>query len=555
MLWARLRIWTGLVLALFVILHLSNHAAGLLSVELMEALRRLNALIWQNPVGTVALYGALSTHLFVALRTLYKRRTLRLAPWEMAQLLLGLAVPLMLIGHITGTRLNQVVAGFDVSYPYTLAVLWSGDWLRIKQSLLLAAVWFHLCVGLHYWWRNMQGYRRMLPWLYALAVVIPALSWVGFARSSLDVQAAFAADPAYRVEVFRGWREASPDARAILTTIYDWAPWGYLAIVGLVLAARGWRRRGENRGPTVRIEHPDRPVSARVGQTVLEALRAAQVPHASTCGGRARCTTCRIRVSTGAAELPAPESLEASALARIRAPEGVRLACQTRPVSNLSIAPLVAAGQRTERDTPGGVFGREREVAAMFVDLRGSTALNEARLPYDVVFILNQFFAEMSAALSATQGHYAQFAGDGLMALYGLESSLPRACEQALKGAVEMEERLARLNERLSAELPAPLRIGIGIHCGEAIVGTMGPPSSPNLSAIGDNINIAARLEGMTKEFGCVLVASEATLFNAGIGQPQWPRHEAPVRGREQPVPVYAIERAKWVQSLVLAGD
>ena len=241
---------------------------------------------------------------------------------------------------------------------------------------------------------------------------------------------------------------------------------------------------------------------------------------------------------------PPPQALEAAALERVGAPSSVRLACQARPTADLSIAPLVSASGNREHYQPGGVQGREQEVAAMFVDLRASTRLNEARLPYDVVFILNQFFAEMSSALQETDGHYAQFAGDGLMALYGLKSDLPTACRQALAGAVAMERRLQRLNERLADELAEPLRIGIGIHCGEAIVGTMGPPSSPNLSAIGDNINIAARLEGMTKDFQCTLVASEATLVNAGIPVQGWPRHEAPVRGREEPVTVYAISTA-----------
>lgn len=548
MLWARLRTVTGLVLALFVVLHLLNHSAGLISVETMEGLRRLNALLWQNPLGTAALYGALSMHLCVALRSLYKRRTLRLARWESAQLLLGLAVPLLLVGHVIGTRLNQSLHGFDVTYPYVLTAIWSSDWLRVKQVLLVVAVWLHLCVGVHYWWRNKRWYPLARPWLYAGAVLVPALSVLGFVRGSLDVQAALAADALLRAETFSGWRAAPADSKRLLIAVNQWAPWGFAGLVLVVLAGRALRRRREARGPTVRIEHPERPVSARAGQTVLEALRAAGIAHASTCGGRARCTTCRIRVGAGGRQLPLPDPLEAAALARIGAPAGVRLACQTRPVATLAISPLVAARGRPERYTPGGVFGREREVVAMFVDLRGSTGLNEARLPYDVVFILNQFFAEMSEALKATEGHYAQFAGDGLMALYGLRSDLPTACREALRGAMEMESRLERLNERLAQELPAPLRIGIGVHCGEAIVGTMGPPSSPNLSAIGDNINIAARLEGMTKGFGCMLVVSAATLRHAGVQDIPWPSHDSPVRGRSEPVAVHAIERASMVQ-------
>src|SRR5690606_28568736 len=123
----------------------------------------------------------------------------------------------------------------------------------------------------------------------------------------------------------------------------------------------------------------------------------------------------------------------------------------------------------------GGVNGREQKVVILFIDLRGSTRLGERRLPYDVLFILNQFFAEMAGALNATGGHYAQFNGDGLMALYGLAGDTRAGARQALAGGADMLRRLAVLNDVLRGELDEPLRIGVGIHCGDAIVGTMGP--------------------------------------------------------------------------------
>ena len=114
----------------------------------------------------------------------------------------------------------------------------------------------------------------------------------------------------------------------------------------------------------------------------------------------------------------------------------------------------------------------------MFVDIRGSTALGEAKLAYDLLYILNQFFREMTKALNATNGHYSQFTGDGLMALYGLNARDPAAgAADALRGAREMLARVDQLNSRLQADLPLPMRIGIGIHFSEAIVGTMGPLS------------------------------------------------------------------------------
>jgi adenylate cyclase len=170
------------------------------------------------------------------------------------------------------------------------------------------------------------------------------------------------------------------------------------------------------------------------------------------------------------------------------------------------------------------------------------------------VFILNQFFAEMSEALHETGGHYAQFSGDGLMALYGLESDVARGCRDAMHGAAAMVRRLALLNQRLAEELPEPLQIGIGIHCGEAIVGTMGPPSSPNLSAIGDNINIAARLEALCKTYQVTLVVSEETAQHAGVDLSAFDKHAAPVRGREEAVVVYAVPDPLTIRELNTGG-
>jgi len=276
---------------------------------------------------------------------------------------------------------------------------------------------------------------------------------------------------------------------------------------------------------------------------VLEILRDHGIPHASVCGGRARCTTCRIQVGRGGEQLPPPESLESKALERIKATPGTRLACQVRPTTDLAITPLLAAEAHAEDGfVPGGLEGTERLITCMFIDLRGSTSLGEAKLPYDVLFILNRFFSEMNQAIEATGGHYSQFTGDGLMALYGLHSADPATGPRdAVRGAREMLMRLDRLNLALKGELTKPLQIGIGIHYSEAIVGMMGPPRSMITSAIGDTINTTARLESLTKDYGCALVISRRAAEVAGLDLSGQTLHEAPVKGRSQSVQFYAL--------------
>ena len=209
----------------------------------------------------------------------------------------------------------------------------------------------------------------------------------------------------------------------------------------------------------------------------------------------------------------------------------------------LAITPLLAAdASAADGYVQGGLEGSERLITVMFVDLRGSTTLGEAKLPYDVLFILNRFFYEMKQSLEATNGHYSQFTGDGLMALYGLYADDPATGPaEALRGAREMLTRVERLNRELKAELPQPLVIGIGIHYSEAIVGAMGPPRSQIITAIGDTVNTTARLESLTKEYGCALIISRRAAEVARLDLAGHAMHEAAVKGRVQSVQFVAL--------------
>ncbi len=535
-----LRLATGLIVAAFVVGHFSNHALGVVSIEAMDRMRTALALWWRSPVGTFLLYGSLLTHFFLALVSLYRRSTLRMPVWEAAQLLLGLAIPPLLIAHIVGTRLTRMLLDHHIDYERVVGLLWSSEASITRQSILLLIVWAHVCIGLHYWLRLRAWYQSVQPLAFAVALLLPALALAGFASAGFYLWPS--------VESVGGMQKYNVDLagmsdqqRAMMAGWRSGLEWAFWIALAATLLARWLRARI---GATYRVRHASgRVLTAPVGRSILEAIRDAGLPHASVCGGRARCTTCRVRISEGLEGLPPPARKEAKALGRIEAPPNVRLACQCRPTRDVAVTPLLPpnAGPSSARQPPSGAQGRERPIVAMFVDLRDSTRLGEGRLPYDVVFIMNQFFAEMHAALRATGGYYAQFRGDGLLALYGLESELPAACRAAIQGAAEMQTRIERLNESMGEELKAPMRIGIGIHAGVAIVGTMGPPEAPIYSAIGDMVNTAARFENMTKAFGCVLVASAEVLRQAGIEPGDAPEHQVRVRGKTERLAVYAI--------------
>jgi adenylate cyclase len=249
-------------------------------------------------------------------------------------------------------------------------------------------------------------------------------------------------------------------------------------------------------------------------------------------------------VTNGLDTLPPPQPREQAALDRIKASPGTRLACQIRPTEDVAVMPLFAAdASASDGAVRGGLEGSERLITVMFVDLRGSTTIGEARLPYDVLYLLNRFFHEMTRALVASNGHYSQFTGDGLMALYGLHDADPkRGAADALRGAREMLAGLDRLNRQLRHEMSRPLKIGIGIHHSEAIVGAMGPPKSQIVTAIGDAVNTCARLENLTKEFDVPVIVSRQAAEAAGLDVTGRKLNEVPVRGRIAKVEFYALE-------------
>jgi adenylate cyclase len=113
----RVRLWSGIALFAYVTTHLANHALGLVSFAALEAGRDWFLLLWRNPLGTAVLYGALASHIALALWSLYRRRRLHMSIWEAVQLLMGLTIPFLLTTHVVGTRLAH--AWFDVQDSYT----------------------------------------------------------------------------------------------------------------------------------------------------------------------------------------------------------------------------------------------------------------------------------------------------------------------------------------------------------------------------------------------------------------------------------------------------
>ncbi|ULJ81227.1 adenylate/guanylate cyclase domain-containing protein (plasmid) [Rhizobium sp. C104] len=552
----RARLGSGLVIFIFVLLHLSNHAIGLISVSAADKAARLFMAIWRNPVGTTIFYSAVLIHIALVLRAIYTRRSLVMPKGEMAQIVLGLLIPLLLIDHVIGTRIAHELYGYIDDYETVVGSLWiRAPANGLRQAVGLLAVWIHGCIGLHFWLRYRPWYPGLAPLLLALAILVPVLSLLGFVEMGRTL-----ADPSYQQAVANSPYKATVNARYASTpevlrqvsTIRAGLYGAFSAALLIVVAARA-RRRLKEALDQVAVHYPGGEV-IRVprGFSVLEASRLGGLPHYSVCGGKGQCSTCRVQILGDCEHLPVPDKMEQTTLRRINAGPDVRLACQLRPNRDVAVAPLLvpaleaALPANSQETSPG----REREIAVLFVDIRHFTTLTETRLPFDVVFLLNRYFAIIGKAVEQAGGRLDKFIGDGAMALFGLNTAPEEACRQALKAAAAIVAEIEKLAAELAEELALPLRIAVGIHTGPAVVGTMGYGRVRSMTAIGDTVNVASRLESAAKEFEAAIVISEPVASLSGADLSGIESREISVRGRALPLKVYVIPREKAAEPL-----
>ncbi|MEK9971711.1 MAG: 2Fe-2S iron-sulfur cluster-binding protein, partial [Ferrovibrio sp.] len=404
-LYSRTKLASGLILFTFLTTHLINHTMGIISLQAIDAGAAVFKFVWRSWPGTVLLYAAAITHPLLALFNWLRRGHYRGIHWQgWTQLALGLCVPPMVVDHIIGTRGLHSALGLNDSYAYVLIVQFVQEPLiGLRQNILILIAWAHGCIGVYYWLRMKYSFERAWPFLYATALLLPMLATMGYLSAGRAVLLAM-----QQPEWMQAFRDSlnwpGPVANDFGMRSVDIAYQvmiGVLAsgLIGRLAGALVQRRRG-----AVTISYPDgRRFRGLAGSvTLLEASRAIGYPHASVCGGQGRCSTCRARLSgAGVADLPPPDAAEQKVLDRIKASPGVRLACQIRPRGDIAMLPLLPAGVPTRivYGASSHAQGSERRIAILFADLRGFTKLSEGKLPYDVVFVLNQYFKAMGEAV------------------------------------------------------------------------------------------------------------------------------------------------------------
>jgi len=551
----QIRLLCGLVLFAYLVSHFLNHALGNISMDALAVGVRYHMLFWQFLPVAVIFYTAVLVHFALGIWALYQRRQFSWRTIELLQLLLGLSIPALIAMHIIGTRLGQTLFAHEKLYPQVLYAFWVARPFRAWQmAAALIIAWVHGCIGLHFWLRMKAFYATLAPYLLAAAVMLPTLALLGFYRGGQSVIAE-GVEADWRAKNLAPNRVGTAAEQAMLETIIDDFLIGYLGLIGLIGLGRGARLLVERRGGMIALSYGNgRTIRVPKGLTVLEASLRYNVPHASVCGGRARCSTCRIRIIGDLSRLPEPSAREAFVLARVGTNDpSVRLACQLRPTADLSFFQLFMPNTSTTNahDSSPTRIGQECYLVSLFVDMRGSTRLAEKMLPFDTVFVVNRFLAAVAQAVIECGGRPNQFVGDGVLALFGLAASAQVACRQALKASALIAKNIDELNQFLSHDLREPIGFGIGIHGGEVIVGDIGYRDHMVFTALGDAVNVAARLQDMTKTLSCQAIVSDEVHITAGLDADDLPKQEVAIRGRAEPMAVRVIADARALSALV----
>jgi class 3 adenylate cyclase len=279
--------------------------------------------------------------------------------------------------------------------------------------------------------------------------------------------------------------------------------------------------------------------------TILDVSIAHKIPHLRECGGLGRCTTCRVRICDGIQNL-SPRTERETEVANAFLWDGfTRLACQTRVHGDVTVERLIKSSadvSRVQVEEASVAPTQEKTLAVLFCDIREFTAFVDQNLAYDVVHILNRFFAAVGDAILVNNGIIYQYVGDQIIGVFGVGGDAPaKSCLDAIRAGLGMLAAVDELNAELSAEFGSGLEIGIGAHVGPLIVGMMGHPDHRRFSVIGDAMNLASRIESANKTLGTRFLAS-ATLFETIPHAPVAVRTaQIVVKGKHGPVRVVEV--------------
>ena len=266
----------------------------------------------------------------------------------------------------------------------------------------------------------------------------------------------------------------------------------------------------------------DRSVLVKEDQTILEASLAAGIPHYHACGGKGKCTTCRVLVNKGEEFLSPYSERELALRTMAPVPPNLRLACQTY-VKGKSVHLHRMIRDETDLDIyirKGTVAdlqnaGDEQNLVLFFLDIRNFTPFMESYLPFDVIHVMRRLFSIFKTSIETYNGKIIETEGDGFYAVFGFDEELELASNNAYQAGLTILEELEKFNEQyLEKHFFHSFEVGIGLHAGRVIVGDIGIGVNNNLTAMGMPVNIASRIQAATRVLNNSFLISDDVFKN-----------------------------------------
>lgn len=542
----QVRIITGVIMYIYAVTHLLNHSVGLLGLDAMEEVRLYFLAFWRNPVMIMLMPMSMMIHFFLAVYAfLTKPSLMKMSIYEWVQYVAGFTIPFFLILHVSSTRMAYWFFDINDTYAYLLTQYWNQGLPALLLTFLLVSVFVHGSIGIYFYLRLQKWFHPVKPYYYAISLALPLMAIAGILSASRESLYLSGFNPQWTEQILQTANPGLSDVSVMMKPLFNLFPIGYFIFLDLMFIFRILLIWYKEKRYSVNIHFLNqKKVRVFHGSSILDASNSADLPHAQICRGKGRCTTCRVYVVDGHENLSKPEPNELDILEGINASPNIRLACQARPLGEVTVDPLFPADLSAQEGVKKKTmfFGNEKKIAVLFADLRGFTTFSEHRLPYDVVSILNGYFKGAGIAIEKHGGHLDKFIGDGIMAIFGLENGYKAGSRQAIQASVELNKQVEVLNKRFKRDMGnVPLKLGIGIHTGIAIVGEMGFKHTMHLTAIGDTVNTASRLEGTTKQFQCKMVVSKDVVTASSLDFSGFPLEKLVVRGRSGPIDVYTI--------------
>ena len=544
----RARMYSGLVIFLYVTVHLVNHSMGLISLEVMEGLRQRVSAFNRNIVVSLTLYGALLVHTLLGFHHLLTRRSFKMSAKDWTQLVTSFALPLVLLPHMFASGYTPRFKDAQTSYKVVLDGMLEDGGIYF-MGLFVIFVWVHGIIGITSMIKFHPVYQKYKNAFLVVSWLLPILAVLGAVTASKELATDIENNKIIMEQVYAE-ANIGKELEAELMQTSDMLMVNYLFILlGVILfvfvlhqVRKAFRK--------IKITYPnDKEVRVAKGTSILEASREHRIGHVSMCGWRGRCSTCRVRVMSDIETLPPRNGIESLVAERLSLQDNVRLACQLRPTSAVEVRPLVNAPVETltteDRET---LCGREEEIVVMFVDLRGFTAISEKLLPYDTVYLLNQYFKIAGEAIVQSGGRIDKFIGDGIMALFTDGSGVEENSKNALLAAGKLAEGIKELSTETSSDFGSDLKFGIGIHAGTSVVGAMGYGENITDTAIGDCVNVASRLEQLTKEEECQLIITSDLYQRSGLSLKVSYEKNVTVKGKSEAFKISAFKDASTIQ-------